>query len=208
MSLEGDLLLPPRGPARWGWAQKMMTAISRARGVLSPDESIVVNPSTGTLTLARPYEPSGEDPNYPDPFRVRSEGTANRYTVSAGTVYFNSGDPVTIPASVLSVFDESLIVIRAPLLLTGAGSALTPRHWGTLTWTTEVDLSDDVAFDSATLAEVDGFQYLLPGVRSSCDLLIPIAYVKPGSQLTQWWHGFFSLDVTLQHDHFVIRQLI
>jgi hypothetical protein len=84
MSLEGDLLMPPRGPLKWRWLTEMMTKLSRAAGILSPDGSVRINPTTGGVTL---YTPPAAASAYID---IRPVGN-NRYRVPALTFFDGSG---------------------------------------------------------------------------------------------------------------------
>ena len=57
MSLQGDLLMPPRGPLKWRWLTEMLAKLSKAAGILSPDGSVQINPTTGGVTLYTPAQP-------------------------------------------------------------------------------------------------------------------------------------------------------
>lgn len=207
MSLEGDLLLPPRGPAKWGWVQTMMSKIARARGVMSPDHSISVSPSTGGLTLRSAggaVESSADLPT--DPFQCAKSGSS--VAIVGGRVRFNSdsGSDLTLADDVLSAGSSQIICVRVPLSLTAAGQVLTPRPWEGLVWTTHVTAGTP-EFLAVSLTEFADAFYLLPGTPAqyNADLLIPIAMTNTSGALTQWWHGPHNINVRLRRDHYTIN---
>lgn len=222
MSLEGDLKLPPRGPAKWDWCNRIMTKIARARGVISPDQSITAMPVTGGLMLSgisSPYPyganeyndlPNGYDgldvngnPLVidPDPFQLFPDGSVNE-----GELRINGGSPITVAAESFNLSSDQIIAIKIPLALTGAGMALTARHWDLLTWSTHIDLSATVELDMITPATLASAGYVLPGTTSAATIYIPVAMVNASGKRVQWWHGAAQASIYLYHDHFLIGQ--
>jgi|694.fasta_scaffold02660_22 hypothetical protein len=104
MSLEGDLLMPPRGPLKWRWLTEMLTKLSKAAGILSPDGSVQINPTTGGVTL---YTPPTATTGRID---IRPVGS-DRYRVPALT-FFDGIDFSEIGEQEVTLRENEILCLR------------------------------------------------------------------------------------------------
>lgn len=202
MSLESDLRRYPRGPATWRWAQRMMTAIARARGVVSGDQSIEVIQSPGGLTLRQTSDMEQFTGDIPaDPFQV-TKNTNGVCMITGGDLLVNSGDWLVVPDAILSPGNGSIIFVEMNLNLTAAGELLTPRPWETLDYDTEVTIGSLHIGSTGMFGFASG--YVTPGSTPAATLRIPIAAIESGGNLRQWWHGLTGIHLRLYRTHFTI----
>jgi hypothetical protein len=49
---------PPKGPIRWRWVTSAFASLLRAAGIISPDESVNIDSTTGGFTLSQNNQPT------------------------------------------------------------------------------------------------------------------------------------------------------
>lgn len=201
MSLESSLRRYPRGPATWGWAQRMMAAIARARGVISADRGLEIKetPSGISIGVSPDYEQIGGDLTT-DPFYV--EKVANGFCrVTGGEVRLNEDPVIEIEQQFFTAPPDAVIFIEIELLLTAGGSALTPRTWTELVPGTDFQL----VYARLDFSSALGFysNYVLPGSVPQATMRVPIAAIEDGA-VKRYWHGLERMELTIYHDHWTI----
>jgi hypothetical protein len=88
---------PPKGPIRWRWVTKAFASLLRAAGIISPDESVNIDATTGGFTLSQ-NAPATTDTR----IDIKSVGQ-DRYRVPAMSLF--------VPP-VLFEFEEQEVTIR------------------------------------------------------------------------------------------------
>lgn len=193
MSLEGDLLLPPKGPLKWRWLSSIIEKIARAASLISPNDSVIIAPTASGLSLRTPGQAAFDAGSAWAASQIGSE-----WTMRGGDVEVSGIGTYTVP--LLRFFNPSVLsfaAIRIDLSLTPAGIALTPRAWEPLS---------DVTVDSVTLGVVtrttlEAARSVLPGTRTTGTIYIPIATITPFQQILAYG---YTPRVFLYHQYFTV----
>lgn len=198
MSLETDLLLPPRGPVKWRWLTKMIEQITKRAGVVSPDDSVQISPTHGGITISPPRTTT---PPPDEPFDWSVEQIGGFYSCKGGTLNINALDPVTIPDAFLSVNRGDFICVLFVAALNDP--TITPRFWdGMGDYTISADPAP--ALVSASPATIQGARFWLPGTRTTGTIYIPIARIAPDGAVEQFKNPGFEIVLYLRHQDFDI----
>lgn len=202
MSLEGDLLLPPRGPLKWRWLTAMLTKLGRAAALLSPDQSIAVKPSLNELVLTRRNQAPETNPAY-NPWRVIKTGSS-LYHVDGGEIKVNGTNKFPADADLtIQPRDTRLVVVKVSLDLTASGDAVTPRFNGTFSGA-ELTVVGTPTIETITFEQLENARSVLPGVRSEGVIYVPLAIVSYGNVEQVWLKKLSRIRVDLRHCDFKI----
>jgi hypothetical protein len=195
MSLEGDLLMPPRGPLKWRWLTEMLTKLSKAAGILSPDGSVQINPTTGGVTLYTPPKPStGLD--------IRPV-TDDVWEVPALTVDIEFIEFFELPKQTVIIQKNQFLCVKVEYHLNPTAMAL-PAIFRNSVFLSDLVGSPDVSLVSISQTTLTAAQAAAPGGGSSQGIIyIPLA-VREGSLAVLWradnvalsiFHGQFKFSV-------------
>lgn len=198
MSLETDLLLPPRGPVKWRWLTRMIEQITRRAGIVSPDDSVQISPTHGGITIS-PRRTTTPAPAEPLDWSVTPNG--GYYSCRGGTLNINALDPVTIPDTLLGVTVGDFVCVLFVASLNDP--SLTPRFWEEMgDYTISADPAP--ALVSASPAAIQRAGFWLPGTLNTCAIYLPIARITPDGSVEQIKNPGFELVLYLRHQEFDI----
>lgn len=197
MSLESDLLLPPRGPAQWRWLDKMFTRIARAARVISPDDSVTISPTTGGLSLAsQPIASVGNTT-----WRVKNASTPGSYDVTGGTITINAvADTVIADATLASAYGDFICL---KLDFDSSGATPPARFFTSLVDGADINLSAS-AIVSVTEAVMEAAQFNLVGVRTTGTIYIPLARIGTSGIIDQIMRENANIYLYLRHSDFTV----
>jgi hypothetical protein len=100
---------PPKGPIRWRWVTKAFASLLRAAGIISPDESVNIDATTGGFTLSQN--------NPPTVVRIDIKNLyENTYQIPDLFVVIEL-QGFDIPSTVVSVPNGHFVCIKIDLLL-------------------------------------------------------------------------------------------
>jgi hypothetical protein len=193
MSLEGDLRLPPRGPAKWRWLSSIIEKISRAANLISPNDSVVISDTPSGLNLRTPGQAA-----YDEASAWAAVQYGNELRVIGGDIEIDTIGTFTIPGIAFNAPTAfRVLTIRVDLALTAAGELLTPRAWEPLT---EFTVSA-VTMELVSRETLEAARSVLPGSRNSGTIYIAIATFTPFQQVMQYgytprlflYHQYFTL---------------
>lgn len=197
-SLDTDLLLPPRGPVKWGWLTRMIEKIARRAGVVSPDNSVQINRTTGGITIS-PRRTATPAPEVPPNWSVTSEG--GYYSCTGGTLNINAIDSVTIADAFLAVPAGYVVCVRFEAALNDP--TLTPRFWESMADYT-ISATAPPALVAVSINTIREAQFWLPDTRTTGLIYIPIARITPDGAVEQLKNLNFEIVLYLRHQDFDI----
>lgn len=135
--------MPPRGPLKWRWLTEMLAKLSKAAGILSPDGSVQINPTTGGVTLRATSAPSVM-------LEIESLGN-NRFKtpelyIEVDDITFSS---LILEEEIKTIFPGQLLCIRVEYSLTTETGNAVPRFFTQLTFD---DIEGSVEVSLATIS--------------------------------------------------------
>lgn len=167
-------MLPPRGPLKWRWLTRMINKLATAAGIISPEQTIAINPTTGGLTLSTIQSTS----------TTGAEWTAdivnNRWLVKGGTIYINSYPPIVVPDVTISPDDGQLVCVEVAFTLSASGYNLTPI-FAELLASGDINGTPTAEIKAVSPSTFAAAQSCLPGSRSDGLILIPLLISKNGA---------------------------
>jgi hypothetical protein len=193
MSLEVDLLMPPRGPLKWRWLTEMLAKLSKAAGILSPDGSVQINPTTGGVTL---YTPP------PVSTLLKIEGLErDQYRVPELLLSIDDISDHTLSEQIITVLPGQLLCIAVTYALTEEAGEDVARM-GTRFVASDIAGTPSVALVAISRAELESAQAARPMGDSSGVIYIPLAVQENGlvvlhqfsGFLLELGHGFFTFS--------------
>jgi hypothetical protein len=168
MSLEGDLLMPPRGPLKWRWLTEMLAKLSKAAGILSPDGSVQINPTTGGVTLYTP-------PTATTAFLAIEQLGPTSFKVPELTVDVAFISSHTLIEQVITVPQDRLLCIAVEYSLTSLAWDEAP-NFNTAVLLEDIDPPVSVSLQAVNRSTFEAAQAALPRFGSAGGLVyIPIA---------------------------------
>ena len=201
MSLEGDLLMPPRGPLKWGWFSKVISALAQRLKIISPGGSVQVSPTPSGYSL-RAAE-AGETPPETTAWIITPIG-ANRYSCFGGNVKIGAGISILeheVEDTIISTSDGNIIAVRVQIELQGTAVTRTPIF-------NEAFSIGDVEFLSTpeivavSLFDFTDAQSVLPQSRSEGTIYVPLGIIKGGR--VRQWAPTTNCVIGLSHQEFFI----
>jgi hypothetical protein len=100
---------PPKGPIKWRWVTSAFASLLRAAGIISPDESVNIDATTGGFTLSQNNQPTVVRTD------IKSVG-GNLYEIPDLFVVIEL-QGFDIPSTVVSVPNGYFVCIKIDLLL-------------------------------------------------------------------------------------------
>jgi len=197
-SLDTDLLLPPRGPVKWGWLTRMIEKIARRAGVVSPDDSVQISRTHGGITIS-PRRTITPVPDGSLDWSVTKQG--GYYACKGGTLNINAVDPVTVADAFLGVPGGDFVCVRFEAALNDP--TITPRFWESMTDYT-ISATAPPALVAVSINTIREAQFWLPGTRTTGLIYIPIARITPDGAVEQLKNLNFEIVLYLRHQDFDI----
>ena len=184
---------PPKGPIRWRWVTAAFTSLLRAARIISPDELVNIDATTGGFTLSQKQQSTNR-------IRITSLPGFNIFEVPELNFDINYIDSYTIPKQSIFVPDGYLLCAQIEYELNSAAMDKTPIFSSPILLEDIADLT--VTLEAITILSIDQGKAASPGGEKRGIIYIPLA-VKNGS-LLPLVRGQ-SFEVTIYHGAFKFR---
>jgi hypothetical protein len=202
MSLEGDLLMPPRGPLKWGWFSKVISALAQRLKIISPNGSVHVSPTPSGYSL-RAAE-SAQTPPETTAWIITPAGL-NRYSCFGGNVAILDNAISILSHEVedtfISALEGQIIAVRIQLELQGIAATRTPIFNEAFS-IGDVEFLENPEIVAVGLSEFTNAQSVLPQSRSEGTIYVPLGIIKGGRVIQ--WAPTTNCVVLLLHQQFLI----
>ena len=162
---------PPPGPIRWRWVTKAFASLLRAAGIISPDESVNIDATTGGFTLSQKQQSTNR-------IRITSLPNFNTFEVPELNFDINNIDSYTIPKQTIFVPDGYFLCAKIEYELNSAAMDKTPIFSSLILLEDIADLT--VTLEAITILSIDQGKAASPGGKKRGIIYIPLA-VKNGS---------------------------
>lgn len=196
MSLEGDISLPPRGPVRWRWFTRILTALARASRTISPDGSLIISPVTGGITVQGNTVTTTAENVPADPWSL-TRNAGGRYAISGGSVDI-LGYTVAVPSSSLLVPEGHILAMLFEYELTAPAFDQAPIL-NTLLASSDVVAEPTVEWVALTASALALKRVAVPRDTEFGAIAIPVAVMIGGVFERHLAQRDFSITVT-HHD--------
>ena len=190
MSLEGDLLMPPRGPLKWRWLTEMLAKLSKAAGILSPDGSVQINPTTGGVTLYTP-------PSVSTLLKIESL-ERDQYRVPELLLSIDEVSDHTLSQQIITVLPGQFLCISVAYSLTTEAAEQAARM-GSFFVASEIAGTPTVTLAAISRSALESAQAARPMGASSGQIYIPLAVQDNGLVVLTEDSGFL---LELRHGTF------
>ena len=197
MSLEGDLLMPPRGPLKWRWFSKVISALAQRLKIISPGGSVQVSPTPSGYSL-RAAE-AAETPPETTAWIITATGF-NQYSCFGGNVEIGPLEH-EVEDTIISASEGQIIAVRIELELQGTAATRTPIF-------NEAFSIGDVEFLSTpeivavSRSTFEDARSVLPQNRSQGTIYVPLGIIKGGR--VRQWAPTTNCVIGLSHQEFFI----
>ena len=205
MSLYEQITLPPKGPLKWGWFSKVISALAQRLKIISPNGVIKV--SSG---------PTGYSLHFPQTEEVPPETTAwiitpigaNRYSCFGGNVTIGAGITILeheVEDTIVSASEAQIIAVRIELELQGTAATRTPIFNEGFSPIGDVEFLDTPEIVAVSLFDFTDAQSVLPQSRSEGTIYVPLGIIKGGRVIQ--WAPTTNCVISLSHQQFSILYL-
>jgi hypothetical protein len=201
MSLEGDLLMPPRGPLKWGWFSKVISALAQRLKIISPNGSVHVSPTPSGYSL-RAAE-SAQTPPETTAWIITPAGF-NRYSCFGGNVAIGGSTSILsheVEDTIISASEGEIIAVRIQLQLQGTAATRTPIFNEAFA-IGDVEFLENPEIVAVSLFDFTDAQSVLPQSRSEGTIYVPLGIIKGGRVIQ--WAPTTNCVVSLSHQQFLI----
>ena len=204
MSLFEQITLPPKGPLKWGWFSKVISALAQRLKIISPNGVIKVSsgPTGYSLHLPRTEEVPPETTAW-----IITPIGVNQYSCFGGNVKIGAGITILeheVEDTIISTSDGNIIAVRVQIELQGTAVTRTPIF-------NEAFSIGDVEFLSTpeivavSLFDFTDAQSVLPQNRSEGTIYVPLGIIKGGRVIQ--WAPTTNCVISLSHQQFSIFYL-
>lgn len=205
-----DILpLPPPGPLRWGWFRAALNHIAKARKLITDDDELIINETTGGLTLGRTGRVAAQTEYAAGEVYLTS---GNRWTCGALNVTIDGVDNAVDITPVTIFGTPRLICVKVSQELTASGSLVTPRPLGELTLGIDYELkaagyAAPPKLFSLSYMQFEEMECCEPGSRTTGEIAIPLAEILPGPTARQLWPTGYHIGLQFKHHEWEISPL-
>lgn len=176
----------------------MISQITKRAGVVSPDDSLQINRTTGGISIS-PRRTTTPPPATHLDWSVTESG--GFYSCKGGIISVNALDPVTVPDAFISAQPGDFICVLFVASLNDP--SITPRFWESMgDYTLSADPAPSLV--AASRAIIQDARFWLPGTRTTGIIYIPIARITSAGAVEQIKNPNFELVIYLRHQEFDI----
>jgi hypothetical protein len=182
---------PPKGPIRWRWVTSAFASLLRAAGIISPDESVNIDATTGGFTLAQKKQTINQ-------IKIKSVGY-NLFEVPELSVIIGFS-VFTVEKKSISVPDGHLLCAKIDYTLNTTAMDKTAIYSSGI-------FSSDIDWITVTLASIPvgniaDARAAIPGSFSNGIIYLPLAINDGGFTILATGATF---QVTIYHGAFKFR---
>jgi hypothetical protein len=186
---------PPKGPIRWRWVTSAFASLLRAAGIISPDESVNIDATTGGFTLSQDTPPSSAGIEIKD----LGEGI---YEVPEISVTASALDSVTIPKQKIAIPTQHILCVKIEYQLAGFVMDQ-PAIFSQNLASGDINGTGSITLVAVPISGLSSAQAAIPGVSASGTIYLPIAaneaqfrvFVNSTTFQVIIYHGGFTFNL-------------
>ena len=197
MSLWGDIMLAPKGPVKWGWFSRILSALAQRLQIISADATIQVSNTPSGYSINLPETTTEEETTA---WIIRGAGIANTWSCLGGGLAVNDLS-FEVPDTVIIATDGKIIALQIDIELSATTFDDTPIFKESVSFG-QLSFTSDPAIVAITTTAYDAAQSTLPQSRSTGTIFVPLGYIEGGR--VKQWAPTTNCVIQLDHQEFVI----
>ncbi len=186
---------PPPGPIRWRWVTAAFASLLRAARIISPDESVNIDATTGGFTLSQDTPPLSAGIEIKD----LGEGI---YEVPEISVSASALDSVTIPTQAIAIPSQHILCVKIQYELTSFVMSQ-PAIFSQNLASGDINGTGSITLAAVPVSEISSAQAAIPGSSASGTIYLPIAanetqfrvFVNSTTFQVIIYHGGFTFNL-------------
>jgi hypothetical protein len=186
---------PPKGPIRWRWVTKAFASLLRAAGIISPDESVNIDATTGGFTLSQDTPPSSAG------LEIKDSG-GGIYEVPEISVTASALAAATIPAQSIAIPSQHILCVKIEYQLAGFVMDQ-PAIFSQNLASGDINGTGSITLAAVPVSEISSAQAAIPGSSASGTIYLPIAaneaqfrvFVNSTTFQVIIYHGGFTFNL-------------